>query len=389
MSDWLKILKGYVDTLETIIGTAADNADLSTVFAKARQQFLGTHSHALVVVNDASSLNADLDTALQAWLLDIGFMVTICDPADVAANLELDAFDVVAVSASCVAGDAGNLANLRTAEVPVVCFSAAIAVSAVFNMGTTAATKATQTQIEITDNSPQWLIDQALGNLTVTASTTIYTIATAGSNVDEFAQEADGTNLLTWLRLHQGKQDDGTPTYTPFFDRHFVGVGDFTNMNAVLKVILAELFMHSLMEKRFAEGLIQVKRTYQEQIPDSDFALAAIDAALTADPPSADAENSIVDLDQRVNLTYVLRNLWVNTTAFGAGTLITYKLWTLLNTSVTMVAEVDVAVLGIQNLIDLFGVQEVHGDGIWVTAETDAGATGACSGTYRYAEARK
>jgi len=54
-----------------------------------------------------------------------------------------------------------------------------------------------------------------------------------------------------------------------------------------------------------------------------------------------------------------------------------------------MVTSVDVSTLGIQNLMDLFGLPEVHGDGIWITAQTDVGTTGACSGTYRYAEARK
>ena len=392
MSDWLKILKEYVDTLETILGTAADNADLATLFAKVRRQFLGTHSHALLVVNDASSLNADLDTALQAWLLDIGFMVTVCDPADVAANLELNSFDVIAVSASCIAGDAGNLANLKTAEAPVVCFSAAIAVTTadVFNMGGTAGTTAAQTQIEITDNSSHWLIDQALADLTVTASATIYKMTTKATNVIEFGQEATGAgNEYTLLKLLAGLQDGGSPSYSPFFDRYFIGVGDFTNMNAAFKSILDDLFMHCIMDKRFEEGLIQVKRSYQEQIPDTDFSLAAIDTALGSDPPSADAVNSVVDLDQRVNLTYVLRSLWVNVTDFGTGTTMTFQLWVLLNGSVTSVDSVVVDALGIQNLMDIFGLPEVHADGIWITAIVDAGNTGACSGSFRYAEARK
>ena len=359
-------------------------------FGRLRSEFIGTHTHALLVVHDASSLDADLDAALRDWLLDIGFTVTVCDPADVAANLEVGAFDVIAVSASCVDGDAGNLANLKEAEVPVVCFSAAIAVSAVFNMGATAGTEAAQTQIEITDNSPVWLIAQALGDLTVTASTTIYTMATKAANAVELGQEATGTgNDLTMVKLPQGEQDGGTPAYTPFFDRYFIGVGDFTNMNAVFKAILDDLFHHAVHEKRFDEVVVQVKSVYQEQIPDTDFSKTAIDTTLTTDPPNADAANSIVDLDQRVSLTYVLRSLWINTTNFGTGTKIVYKLWTLLNGAVTMVASVDVSTLGIQNLMDLFGLPEVHGDGIWITAQTDVGNTGACSGTYRYAEARK
>ena len=129
--------------------------------------------------------------------------------------------------------------------------------------------------------------------------------------------------------------------------------------------------------------------TYMEQIPDTDFALAAIDNALTVDPPTADPENSVVDIDQNAGDTFVLRSLWVNTTSFGtAGTKLTFALWVLVNAVVTQVDSVDVTALGIQNLMDLFGLQEVHADGIWITVLTDSGsADAACSGTYKWAKA--
>ena len=379
-----------VANIDTKIGTPTDNADLGTLFAKARQLFFGRHSCALLVVNDASSLDADLDTALRDWLLDIGMMVCVCDPADVAGNLEVDAFDVIVVSASCVAGDAGNLANLRTAEVPVICHSAAIAVSVVFNMGATAGTEAAQTEIEITDNSLVWLIEQATGDLAVTASATIYTMATKATNAIEIGQEATGTgNDLTMVKLPQGEQDDGTPTYSPFFDRYFVGVGDFTNMNTAFKALLQRLIDHTIHEKRFAEGLVSVKRVYEEQMPDTDFSLAAVDPTLSNDPPSADAENSIVDLDLKVNRTFVLRSLWVNITNLGGGTAtMTFKLWIDVGGTATEVDSVDVTATGYRNLMDIFGLPEVHADGIYITAQVNAG-TGACAGIYRYAEARK
>ncbi|GAI44316.1 unnamed protein product, partial [marine sediment metagenome] len=129
--------------------------------------------------------------------------------------------------------------------------------------------------------------------------------------------------------------------------------------------------------------------TYQEQIPASNFSLDAIDNALTADPPDADAENSVVDIDQEAGSTFVLRSLWVNITSFGtAGTKLTFKLWVPLNAVVTMVDSVDVIVTGIQNLMDLFGLPEVQADGIWITVETDSeSADAACEGTYKFAKA--
>jgi hypothetical protein len=125
----------------------------------------------------------------------------------------------------------------------------------------------------------------------------------------------------------------------------------------------------------------------QEQTPNTDFALAAVDNTLTNPPPAADAANSILALPEVADTTYALRSLFANVTSFGTGTKVTFKLWTMLNNVVTMVDSVDVADLGIQNLMDIFGLPEVHADGIWVTVQTDAGNTGACSGTYCYAKA--
>ena len=378
-----------VANIDTKIGTPTDNADLGTLFAKHKREDLAGHAHVLLVVHDVSPLDPDLDTALRDFMLDLGYDVTIAEPADVAVDLDVDAFDFIVVSGSCVLGDAGNLANLRTAEAPLLCHSAAIAESALY-LGATAGSRAAQTEIEIVENSPAWLIEQALGDLEVTASAIILTLETEGANASTKAEEAIATgNYLTVIKLHQGEQDDGDPTYSPFYDRYFIGVADYTNANAAWKALMAGFLHHMLHEKRFGEGTVQLKRAYQEQIPDTDFELAAIDTTLTADPPSADTANSIVDLDQRVNLTYVLRSLWVDVTSFGTGTQMTFQLWVLLNETVTSVDSVVVNALGIQNLMDIFGLPEVHADGIWITAIVDVGDTGACEGSYRYAEARK
>lgn len=145
----------------------------------------------------------------------------------------------------------------------------------------------------------------------------------------------------------------------------------------------------TLVAIKAAIDAIGASQAYQEQIPDTDFALAAIDDTLTASPPSADAENKVVDIDQNTGDTFVLRSLWVNITSLGtAGTKLIFKLWVMLNMAVTKVDEVEISSLGIQNLMDIFGLPEVHADGIWVTVQTDsASGDAACSGTYRYAKA--
>ncbi|MBA7577012.1 hypothetical protein ES708_18858 [subsurface metagenome] len=66
----------------------------------------------------------------------------------------------------------------------------------------------------------------------------------------------------------------------------------------------------------------------------------------------------------------------------------TLKLWVDIGGTPTEVDSVDVTSTGYQNLMDLFGLQEVHADSIHITATVDAD-TGTIAGIYRYAEAKK
>lgn len=99
----------------------------------------------------------------------------------------------------------------------------------------------------------------------------------------------------------------------------------------------------------------------------------------------------MVDIDYEANYTHALRSLWLNVTSLGTnGTKLTFKLWVYLGGAAVEVDSVDVAATGMQNLMDLFGLQEVHADGIWVTVvgDTDS-ADAAVSGVYRCAKAQK
>jgi len=361
------------------IGTLRDNF---------KKLVTAVHAHLLLVVHDTSTLDANLDVPLKTLLEKFGFEVTVADPTDVAGELELN-FDGVVVSASCVDADKVNLADLRYVDCPVVCHSAEIAVSTVFNLGTTAGTRAAQTQVEITVNTIQWFLEQALGDLTVTTAATIYTIGTKGANAVTLAEEVVTSTDITFLILFQGLEDDGDPAYAPAFDRVCFGIGDAGKANDTAKGIYFKLYEHLLHEKRFSPELVVTpKRVYQEQIPDTGFDIAP-DVDLTVSPPSADAENSVVDIDKKQNRTFVLRSLWVNITNLGGGTeTMTFKLWVDIGGTATQVDSVDVTSTGYQNLVDIFGLQEVHADSIHITAQVNAG-TGACAGIWRYAEAKK
>ncbi len=372
--------------LVALIGTAADNGDLSTLFAKLKQQYLGIHAHVLLVVADASALDADMDTALKNELEDRGYVVQVADPTDIAGNLEL-AFDFIVVSGSITVDT--NLGNLRDAESPVICHSAAVAVSAnVFSLGATAGTEAAQTDIEIITNTIIWLIATATGDLTVTASATINHMQTKAANALKIAETSigSGNTFHTMVRLTQGVADDSG--YIANFDRYFIGVKDFTAANAVFKALMATLWEHVLHEVRFSEVTVTPKRVYQEQIPDTAISISP-DDTLTNPPPNADAANSVVDIDKKTNRTFVLRSLFINISALGGGTAtMTFKLWVDIGGTPTEVDSVDVTSTGYQNLMDLFGLPEVHADSIHITATVNA-ATGTIAGIYRYAEAKK
>ncbi len=384
--NWLQTLKNYIDTLETIIGTTADNGDLSTLFAKHKQIHQGTHVHVLLLVNDSSSLNADLDTALKDELEDGGYDVVVGDPADIAGNLEL-AFDFIVVSGSITADT--NLTLLREADCPVIVHSAEVAISTnIFSLGATAGVQAAQTQIEIVDNTIEWVIGKATGDLTVTASAELETMASVSGSTISVAEEAVATgNDITMAVLRQGTED-GSGIKHPF-DRYFIGIKDFTNADSTFKAIMVDLWHHVVQENRFSEVTVFTKRGFEEQIPDTGFSLAAVDTALGADPPSADAANSMVDIDKKPNRTFVLRSLFANVTGLGGGTnTMTLELWIDIGGTPTSVDSKDITATGYYNLMDIFGLPEVHADSIHVTAIVNAG-TGAISGVYRYAEAKK
>ena len=372
-----------VSAISLLIGTAADVGDLGTLFARHKREDLSGHAHLLLVVHDASALDADLDTALRDWMEDLGYSVTITDPADVAGNLDINAFDFIVVSGSCVVGDVGNLANLREAETPVLCHSAAIAVSAVFNLGATAGSEAAQTQIEIIDNTPAWLIGQATVDLTVTASAAIQTMGTAAANAITIAEEATATGIeLTIVKLPQGEEDGGVPSYAPYFDRYFNGIADYTNANAAWKAPMAEFLHHMLHEKRFDEGIVQVKRAYQEQIPDDD----ASDTATTTE-----ADCILLDIGPRHNRRYCLRHFRLKAQADPTPNTMTVRLYEYFADALVEVDSFDIDTANWEtyhSLADIFGLQEVHSDAIRITCKMDAG-TVEVKATYAYAEAKK
>jgi hypothetical protein len=135
-------------------------------------------------------------------------------------------------------------------------------------------------------------------------------------------------------------------------------------------------------------------------IPNIDVSLAAIDSVLTTSPAAGapDAGNTIMDLPITAGLMYKLEDLVLKVSGYGGGaTKITIQVWELLNgnargnyiNTVTTIVPDDYAITTYLGLTELFGKKPVVvGDGIAITAITDAGNTGALTCTYTYSTAR-
>ncbi|GAI27223.1 unnamed protein product, partial [marine sediment metagenome] len=98
------------------------------------------------------------------------------------------------------------------------------------------------------------------------------------------------------------------------------------------------------------------------------------DDTLSNNPPIADAANSVVDIDKKTSRTFVLRSLFINISDLGGGTeTMTFKLWVDIGDTPTEVDSVDVTSTGYQNLMDLFGLPEVHAGQLFsVTRASDS-----------------
>ena len=353
-----------------------------------------------LVVPDLAGFGGDTqNTALKAELDKIG-TVSLLDQTGVDGGEEdWSVYNLVVVGSNIAAAFVlGNIDDLVEYHGPIMVCNSAVAAHLL--MGVAAAQGASDTNefCESIDNRVMAKVFGSLGEKVLfdSAQVSDRLNMSAGSLTEHVLMvdtTGDGNTLVVvgWLPGESADAEsyelsDGSSIPS---GRLFAGCFLHADHLTTLGQWLLRSLARNLAQAHIHPLTVNVKRSYQEDIPDTDFALAAIDIAHTVDPPACDAENSIVDIDQKNGRTYVLRSLWVNITNWGTGAQMTFELWVLINGVVTSVDSVVVADLGIQNLMDLFGLPEVHADGIWVTVIVDVGNTGACSGTFRYAEAKK
>ena len=337
-----------------------------------------------LVVPDLANLASDLqNTAIKAELDLIG-SVSVLDQTGIDGGQEdWEVYDLVMVGSNAHAAfNTANLDDLILYHGPIMVCNRLVAMHLLMGATQTQSTSDTTEYCKTIANRVMQLIFGSVGEKV------LFDSAQVSDRLDMSDEDlteqvlmvdaaVDGNTkvVVGWLPAESPDAEtyelnDGSTIPS---GRLFAGCFLHADHLTALGQLLLRRLARNLTQAHLHPLAVQVKRVYQEDIPDTDFELDAIDDVLTNPPPSADVENSIVDIDQKQNRTFVLRSLWVDITSLGfEGTKLTFKLWVPLNGTVTMVDSVEVAATGIKNLVDLFGLQEVHADGIFITVETDS-----------------
>jgi len=385
--------------------TQSEAASLAAYITRFKEHFRAhDQTRICLIVPDLADFANDLqNTAIKAQLDLIG-SVSLLDQLGVDEGEEdWEVYDLVVVGSN--AHDAflnANLDDLIKYHGPVMVCNSAVAQYLLMGTAAGPSTSDDTEYCETIHNRVMQLVFTSLGQKVLFDSPQesdrldmSAAALTAQVLMVDTTGEGPGLTVVGWLPAESAdgetyELNDGSSLPS---GRLFAGCFVHADRLTDLGKLLLRRIARNLTQAHLHPLTVQVKRVYQEDIPETDFSLALIDDDLTDPPPGADTENSIVDIDLKNGRTYVLRSLWVDVTSFGTGgTKLTFKLWVMVNTVVTEVDSVDVAVLGIQNLMDLFGLPEVHADGIWLTVQTDSDESpgdAACEGTFRYAEAKK
>jgi len=400
-----------MDALLAALGNAG--ADMSAVtqgeaaslaaYLKNMREHYRSHDQTRVCLVVPSLTNLALDdpnTAIRAELDKIG-TVSVLDQAGVDAGQE----DWLVYDLIVVGSNAGgytftttNLDDLISYHGPIMVCNADVAEHLL--MGTEAATQSTSDDneyCETIDNRVMQLVFGATGEKVLFDSDQVSDrLDMSDDDLTEQVLMVDttgqgpGLTVVGWLPAESADGEtydlnDGSALPS---GRLFAGCFIHADHLTTLGKSLLRRLARNLTQAHIHPLTVNVKRVYQEQIPDTAISISP-DATLSNDPPSADAANSVVDIDKKQNRTVVLRSLFINISALGGGTAtMTFKLWVDIGGTATQVDSVDVTSTGYQNLVDIFGLQEVHADSIHITAQVNAG-TGTVAGIYRYAEARK
>ncbi|MBA7526485.1 hypothetical protein ES705_18647 [subsurface metagenome] len=158
----------------------------------------------------------------------------------------------------------------------------------------------------------------------------------------------------------------------------FVHADKLTDLGTLLLRRLAR----NLAQAHLHPLLVNVKRAYQEQIPDTDVP----DTATVTETDCV-----LLELGPQTGRRYCLRHLRIKAWADPVANTMTVRLYEYFAGGLVEVDSFDIDTgnwLTYHSLMDMFGIPEVHSDAIKITCQMDAG-TLEVKATYCYAEAKK
>jgi len=394
-----------VDTLEAAVGnptgdmsavTQSEAAALAAYQVLFKEHFRAHDQTRLcLVVPDESNLASDLpNTAIRTELEKIG-TVSVLDQLGVDGGQEdWDVYDMVVVGSDAggYTFTVGNIDDLISYHGPImVCCSA---VAAHLKMGADTAGSSANTVNEWCKtiyNRVMFLIFGSTGDKALFSENTVsdrLDMSAAALTVQLLMTSLTGdvntTAVVGWLPAESPDaetyelNDGSTIPSGRLFAGCFVNADKLTDLGKSLLRRLAR----NLTQGHLHPLTVNVKKAYQEDIPDTDVS----DTATTTE-----SECILLDIGPQQSRRFCLRHLRIKAQADPATNTMTVKLYEYFQGALVNVDTFDIDTTNwgtYQSLMDMFGLQEIHSDAIRVACVMDNG-TLEVKATYCYAEAKK
>ena len=374
--------------------TQSEAASLAAYLKNFRAQSRGhNQTRICLVVPDLANIATDPQNAAIRAELELIGTVSVLDQEGVDGGQEdWDVYNLIVVGSNATyAFVLANIDDLISFHGPLMVCNSAVAAHML--MGTAAAPSASDTDefCETIANRVMQLVFGATGEQVLFDSAQVsdrlnMSDADLTEQVLMVDTTLDGNTLVVvgWLPAESPDAEtyelsDGSTIPS---GRLFAGCFVHADHLTALGQLLLRRLARNLAQAHLHPLLVNVKRAYQEDIPDTDVS----DTATTTE-----ADCVLLELGPKISRKYCLRNLRIKAQADPAANTMTVRLYEYFEGSLV---EVDSFAIATGNwgtyhpLMDMFGVPEVHSDAIKVTCKMDAG-TLAVKATYSYAEAKK
>ncbi|MBA7518282.1 hypothetical protein ES705_10351 [subsurface metagenome] len=347
-----------------------------------------------LVVPDLDNLASDdPNTAIRAELEKIG-TVSVLDEAGVDGGQEdWDVYNLIVVGS-----DAGgytftntNLDDLILFHGPLMVCCSAVAEHLLMGTATTQSASTVNEWCKTIHNRVMFLVFGSTGDKALFSEATVSDrLNMSDADLTEqllmtsLTGDVNTTAVVGWLPAESPDAEtyelnDGSTIPS---GRLFAGCFVHADHLTALGQLLLRRLARNLAQAHLHPLLVNVKRAYQEAIPDTD---------ITDTATITESECILLDIGPQQSRRFCLRRLRIKAQADPDPNTMTVKLYEYFQGALVNVDTFDIDTTSwetYQSLMDMFGLQEIHSDAIRVACVMDAG-TLEVKATYCYAEAKK